>query len=96
MLKLHKKTFKKIISDENGNSAISGTMISIVTVAIVIGMTGMIISNIQPYIKGNSNEANASITAVFDTTWSALGMAPIVMIVMVAALVIGAVYALRS
>lgn len=88
---------KELLKDENGNAAVTSTIIGIVVAAIVMALCGMIVSNIQPFVKVDENNtaAASSVKTIFDTTWSALGMAPIVLIVMIAGLIVGAVYMLQ-
>ena len=94
-----KNGFKDIAAfaaDDSADLGIVNTVISIVVLAIIMGLCAMIVANIQPFVKASPDNANASsaIANVFDTTWSALGLLPIVLIVLVAVVVIGSVYML--
>lgn len=84
-------------ADESAAMSINDTVVSIVILAIIMGLCAMIVANIQPYVTisdTNNTEAVSAVTNIFDMTWNALSLLPIVLIVLVAVVVIGAVYLL--
>lgn len=77
-----------------GNEAMLGiqdTVLAIVSVGITLVIAAMIIAQLQPLIHGNDTESNSSIQTVFSTMWSAIGLLPVALIILAAAVILGAV-----
>lgn len=73
----------------------NGTM-TIVICAVVMGVGAMILSKIFPSIVGSDDTANATIATIKSSTWSAVGLLPVALIVVAAVIIIGAVMYLRQ
>ena len=77
-----------------GNEVMLGiqdTVLAIVSVGITLVIAAMIIAQLQPLIHGNDTESNSSIQTVFSTMWSAIGLLPVALIILAAAVILGAV-----
>ena len=71
-------------------------VLTVVIGAVTMGIGAMILAKIQPNVVGTTNESNASIAGIFTTAWDAMGMLPIVLIVIVAVVILGAVMMLAQ
>ena len=76
-----------------GVSSITGTVMGVIVVAVFMVIGIYILSSIQstmPTVSNDTNpQANQTITNVWQSTYQAYGLLPIVLIVLVAAAIIG-------
>lgn len=77
-----------ILNDKSAAGGIGTVALGIGTTAITIVIVALIISKLEPLIEGSSTASNSTIQAVFSTTWSALGLIPIAILVMGAAAIV--------
>ncbi|MDR0767743.1 MAG: hypothetical protein LBE57_04820 [Methanosarcinales archaeon] len=91
LFKNTRKNLKELAHDESGVS-ITGSVIEIATFVITLALIVMVLAMIEPQVVGSSNQSNATIANIFETTWSALGLYPVVIFVMIIGIIIGAVY----
>ncbi len=85
--------------DEKANLDIMGAIMTVVIAAVAMAVAALILATVEPEVvaaAGNDTTALATIQGIFDTTWAAVGMLPIVLIVIVAVVIIGAVMLLRD
>ena len=83
------------IENEHAMGVIDAVL-TVVIGAVTMGIGAMILAKIQPNVVGTTNESNASIAGIFTTAWDAMGMLPIVLIVIVAVVILGAVMMLAQ
>lgn len=62
---------------------------------IVLAIVAMIVSKIAPSVVGTDEISNTTISAIFSSGWSALGLAAVASIVIGAVLILGVVMNLR-
>jgi len=75
---------------------ISSGVMTIVICATIMGVGAMILSKIFPSIVGSDDTANATIASIKESTWSAIGLLPVALIVLAAVIIIGVVMYLRQ
>lgn len=74
---------------------ISDGVMTIVICATIMGIGAMILSKIFPSIVGSDDTANATIEGIKSSTWSAIGLLPVALIVLAAVCIISVVMYLR-
>jgi len=74
---------------------IADGVIIICIAAVVMGVTAMILSKIFPSIQGFDDDSNATIAAIKSSTWDAIGLLPVALIVLAAVIIIGVVMYLK-
>ncbi len=84
--------------DGNHQASISITdaVMGIVVSAVTMGVGAMILSKIFPSITGTDAEANETIATIKSTTWDAMVLLPIALIVFAAVVIIGVVMYLKN
>lgn len=85
-----------IFADETANVALGDATMSIVVAAVTMGVGAMILSKIFPSIIGSDSTANSTIETIKNTTWDALVLLPIALIVFASVVIIGVVMYLRQ
>lgn len=77
--------------DNEASFGVGDSVLTIVSVGITLAIASLIIAQIQPMIVGNDTQSNSSIAAIFSTMWSAIGLLPVALIILAAAVILGAV-----
>jgi len=92
-MKLSKILFPQCDKDLDNEAAfgVGDSVLTIVSVGITLAIASLIIAQIQPMIVGNDTQSNSSIAAIFSTMWSAIGLLPVALIILAAAVILGAV-----
>ena len=83
------------IENEHAMGVIDAVL-TVVIGAVTMGIGAMILAKIQPNVVGTDTASNETITGIFTTAWDAMGMLPIVLIVIVAVVILGAVMMLAQ
>lgn len=86
---------KAFLKDEKAIGLVDGA-ISLVIGAVSLGIGMMILGQVFPSIQGTDEASNASIEAMKNSTWSAMGLLPIGLTVFAAVVIIGIVMYLRQ
>ena len=83
------------IENEHAMGVIDAVL-TVVIGAVTMGIGAMILAKIQPNVVGTDAASNETITGIFTTAWDAMAMLPIVLIVIVAVVILGAVMMLAQ
>lgn len=83
------------IENERAMGVIDAVM-TVVIGAVTMGIGAMILAKIQPNVVGTDAASNTTIAGIFTTAWDAMAMLPIVLIVIVAVVILGAVMMLAQ
>lgn len=74
---------------------IANGVMTIGVCAVIMGVVAMILSKIFPSIVGFDEESNTTIAAIKSSTWDAMGLLPVALIVLAAVIIIGVVMYLK-
>lgn len=85
-----------MLSNEQASLSIGDASIAIVLAAVTMGVGAMILGKIFPQIQGSDEASSAAIAAMQQTTWDALGLLPIALVIFAAVVIIGVVMYLRQ
>ncbi|XHH53671.1 MAG: major capsid protein [Methanosarcina spindle-shaped virus 1] len=85
-----------MLSNEQASMSIGDSSITIVLAAVTMGVGAMICGKIFPQIQGTDTASNETIAAMQATTWDALGLLPIALVIFAAVVIIGVVMYLRQ
>ncbi len=84
------------LKNEHANLSIGDASITIVLAAVTMGVGAMILGKIFPQIQGSDEASNAAIAAMQQTTWDAMGLLPVALVIFAAVVIIGVVMYLRQ
>ncbi len=84
-----------VYEDEKASAGVMSAVLTVVAGAVTMGVGAMVLAKIEPSVVGSSTQSNTTIASIFSTAWDAFGLLPIVLVVIAAVVIIGAVMMLN-